>query len=213
MTVELVYCQDLLTWHNVGKAYGRRRLFSGLTGELCAGCGLVITGPNGAGKSTLLKIFVGLVRPDNGTIERCGSIAEIGYAAPDQLFYSELSALDNIRFVVNLRGPKRSDADLLAVLEAVGIARSAGKPVGAFSTGMIQRLRIACALAVGHAMLVLDEPTLGLDSEGMTLVENLIVDAAEGGTGPKRAVVIATNEPLQAERFKTWGWASYHVGA
>jgi heme exporter protein A len=203
----------LLKWQNIGKVYGRRRLFENLSGEINRGAGLVVTGANGSGKSTLMKIFAGLVRPDSGSVERQCLQSEIGYSAPDQLFYSELTALENIAYVADIRGLKLSSTVLLSYLDSVGLSKSAHKQVGAFSTGMIQRLRIATALSVGTSLVLLDEPTIGLDTSGLEMVEALIQNSNSTDTTKAcAACVIATNEPAQAARFAALGWETIHVG-
>ena len=165
---------------------------------------LVVTGANGSGKSTLLRILAGLVRPDAGDVRR-GSIGrlDIGYAAPDTSVYSELTGIENIEFFARVRGCDSGTG--LALLDRAGLRKAAGKPVGAYSSGMRQRLKLACAILHGPAVLLLDEPTIALDLSGISFVEDVIAEYAAAG----KRIAIATNDPDEADR---WGHERLSVG-
>lgn len=187
----------MVAWEGLAKQYGRRLLFSGLTGCLEPGRVLVVTGPNGSGKSTFLRILAGLVRPDAGTVKMDGiTRQEIGFAAPDVAIYSELTGLENLEFFASVRGIDPKPAQ--AALERAGLRRAAGKPAGEYSSGMRQRLKLACAIIHDPALLLLDEPTLALDRSGVSFVENIIAEHAAAG----KYIAVATNDPDEAQR---WG--------
>ncbi len=138
-------------------------------------------GPNGAGKSTTIRMLLGLIRPTEGTVRLLGrDRADHGVRALDGVagfvdqpaFYPYLSARENLRLLAAL--DRRRDPPLDAVLETVDLERRGGDRVGTFSTGMRQRLAIAAALLREPELLILDEPTTGLDPGGVREVRDLI---------------------------------------
>ncbi len=199
----------VLSWQNLAKSYGRRRLFEGRSGELTPACGLLVVGDNGSGKSTFLKILVGLVRPDVGSVNAPLSKNAIGYAAPHMAVYGELTGLENVRFFAEARGLRPSATDCQTLLDRLGLSRAANKSAATYSTGMTQRLKIACALIHEPDILVLDEPTIGLDRAGVELVEQVLAQHVGAGNG-QRAAIVATND---ASHFARFGWPSIAMGA
>ncbi len=191
----------MLEWRELGKQFGRRRLFSGLTGTLAEGVPMVVTGRNGSGKSTLLRVFTGLIRPDHGTVVR--NTTRIGYASPDLALYGELSGRENLDFFTSVRSG--ASIDTMALLERAGIAKAANRAVAQYSSGMRQRLKLAVAIAHQPDMLFLDEPTLALDSEGIAFVEQIVADYSRAG----RYLAIATNDAGEAQR---WGAVRLDLG-
>jgi ABC-2 type transport system ATP-binding protein len=145
-------------------------------------------GPNGAGKSTTIRMLLGLIRPTEGTVRLLGrDRASHGVRALDGVagfvdqpaFYPYLSARDNLRLLARLDGT--ADPPIDRVLETVEMTRRAGDRVGTFSTGMRQRLAIAAALLREPELLILDEPTTGLDPVGVREVRDLIRQLAATG--------------------------------
>ena len=180
-----------------------------------------MTGPNGSGKSTLLKIVAGLVRQTRGTVviegdgqtwaEARARRAHIAYAAPDIAFYPELSGRENLLFVQTLRGPQvramkaNMDANRAvdAALQTVGLGNRGGDRVAVYSSGMRQRLRLAFAYLANAPVLLLDEPSLALDSGGVQIVESLLArHQARGGI-----TLLATNDDREA----AWGTQTVDV--
>src|SRR5438132_1258063 len=111
---------------NLGRRFGRREVFSGITATLAAGESLVVAGPNGSGKSTLLRIVAGLLRPSSGSVRltEAGSVMDesarrvaIGYVAPDFALYRELTGVENLEFFARLRGISLDLDSLRAILE------------------------------------------------------------------------------------------------
>jgi ABC-2 type transport system ATP-binding protein len=150
-------------------------------------CGLL--GPNGAGKTTLLRLLLGLVRPDAGTIELFGRGRELGSApgsyrvagfVEEPRFYPYLSARRTLELLAELDGD-RAAGDVSELLELVGLARQADRRVGGYSTGMRQRLGLATALLAKPQLLLLDEPTTGLDPGGAREIRALVRQLAEEG--------------------------------
>lgn len=145
-------------------------------------------GPNGAGKTTTIKMILGLTFPDAGTV-RFGSrdLAEdphgikrrIGFLPEHIAFYNNLTALETLRFYAELKGA--ADEPLLDHLEAVGLRAFADEKVGTFSKGMVQLLGIAQILVGDPELLILDEPTTGLDPNWARAVKDRIQEANARG--------------------------------
>lgn len=144
-------------------------------------------GPNGAGKSTTINIFLDFVRRTAGDVSIVGhdpqenprAIRErIGVLSEDIGFYKRDTALDHLRFAIAM---KRASDDPLELLERVGIADAAERPVGEFSTGMRQRLGLAIALVDDPDLLILDEPLGGLDPDGARILRETIRQERDRG--------------------------------
>jgi ABC-type multidrug transport system ATPase subunit len=145
-------------------------------------------GQNGAGKSTTIRMLLTLIRPTSGSIsilekelshhrievlKQTGAIIE----KPDQ--YKYLTALENISIMARLSGVHLTKKELMQQLERVGLAERAMSKVKTFSQGMKQRLGIACALVNNPQLIILDEPTNGLDPQGIADVRNLILSLSK----------------------------------
>ena len=146
-----------------------------------------LLGPNGAGKSTTLKMLVGLLRPTGGRIILDGrpwqreSLSKIGSLIESPALYGNLTAEENL--LVHTRLLKIPKTKITEVLETVNLKNTGKKRVSQFSMGMKQRLGIAAALLNDPELLILDEPTNGLDPFGIQELRELIVSfAAEGMT-------------------------------
>ena len=185
-------------------AYGTRRIFRDLTLTLRAGEALVVAGANGSGKSTLLRLICGLQRPDSGMVRLYanGQLLRpedapwlIGWVAPDLQLYRELTALENLDFFASVRGLRRSRTELEQLLDDVGLGGRGSDLLAAYSSGMAQRLRYAYALLHTPPLLLLDEPTVTLDHQGVAIVERLVARQRNRGV-----VIVATNDPRE-ERF------------
>ncbi len=142
-------------------------------------------GPNGAGKTTTLRMLVGLIRPTSGTATVAGhapgrpaGLRKIGSLIESPGFYPYLSGRENLRVVADLAGVERKRVD--EVLDIVELASRAGRKFGTYSTGMKQRLGVAAALLKDPELLILDEPTNGLDPQGMAEMRKLIKAIGQG---------------------------------
>ena len=141
-------------------------------------------GQNGAGKSTTIRMLLTLVRPGSGSIHIFGKdirhhrnaiLGRIGAIIEKPDLYKYLTALQNLRIMARLSGIHPNDKELMQHLEKVGIAERANSQVKTFSQGMRQRLGIACALIHNPDLIILDEPTNGLDPQGIADIRNLIL--------------------------------------
>jgi len=140
-------------------------------------------GQNGAGKSTTIRMLLTLVQPSAGAIELFGKelrthrrevLAQIGAVIERPDLYKYLSAYDNVRIMAELSGMLPSKAAIMRQLEVVGLAGREHDKAKTFSQGMKQRLGLACALIHNPRLLILDEPTNGLDPQGIADVRELI---------------------------------------
>ena len=171
-------------------------------------------GPNGSGKTTTIRLLLGLIRPTAGTHRLLD--AAMPAAAPDVLprigalvegpaFHPYLSGRDNLRRLDSADRtvkPATMDARIEAALERVGLLSAAGKRYRFYSLGMRQRLAIASALLRPRELLILDEPTNGLDPQGTREVRSLLIDLARAGT----TVLLSTHLLSEVEQVCT------HVG-
>lgn len=182
---------------DLSKSFSGPPLFSGLSLE--AGAGLVaVSGRNGSGKTTLLKILAFLLRPGSGSVRVLDGSRElageerrraVGWAGPDLAFYEDFSARENLRFFRRAAGLPAGDEEIDRRLARVGLGNVTGRRVGAFSTGMKQRLRLAFALLFDPPVLLLDEPAAGLDQEGRALVDSVVAESRLAGP-----VLLASND-------------------
>jgi ABC-2 type transport system ATP-binding protein len=143
-------------------------------------------GPNGAGKTTTLRMLLGLITPTAGTATVHGlapgdpaAVARTGSLVESPGFYPYLSGRENLRVLARYRG--LADGEVDRVLERVDLTGRGGDRFKAYSLGMKQRLGVAAALLGDPDLLVLDEPTNGLDPAGMADMRALVVDVAAGG--------------------------------
>src|ERR1700722_4859806 len=169
------------------KRFGERTVVDDVALEIPQGavCGFV--GPNGAGKTTTIRMLLGLVRPTSGSGTILGgSLAEpasylhkVGALIESPAFYPQLSGRENLKALARLGGIPLAGAD--PVLERAGLLARAGDKYRSYSLGMKQRLGIAAAMLAGPELLILDEPTNGLDPAGIVEMRALIKSFADDG--------------------------------
>ncbi len=155
-----------------------------LTLEVAPGQVYGLLGPNGSGKSTTLKIVLGLVAPTRGTTEIFGrdsslveSREEVGFLPENPYFYKYLTGEEAIRFYGRICGLKRDFLEnrISELLEMVGLTEARHRRLGGYSKGMLQRIGIAQAMVQDPKLLVLDEPTAGVDPAGSREIRDMIV--------------------------------------
>lgn len=170
--------QPIIELKRLSKKYGDFTAVGGLDLDIYPGEVYGLLGPNGAGKTTTILMMLGLTEPTSGVARVCGIDAtrnpmqvkrKVGYMPDDIGFYDDRTALDNLLFTARLNRLPMDEARHRAglLLERVGLAEAAGKRVGKFSRGMRQRLGLADVLIKRPQVIILDEPTLGIDPEGV----------------------------------------------
>jgi len=175
----------------LGKKYGGRWIFRGLSFELGQGDRLVILGRNGSGKSTLLRTIAGLTAKTEGTVSLPDGDPRwtLGLCALEQSVYGQLTISEHLQLTADLRGcPPRTDE----LLEKVNLGYARSMPASQLSTGMKARLKLAMAIQSNPLALLLDEPGAGLDEEGRNLVDLITSEQADRG-----CLIVATNDPLE----------------
>ena len=182
------------------KAFGGRNVVDSLSLHVPAGSIYGFLGPNGSGKTTTIRMILGLVFPDRGTVtllaakdpkERRARLSRVGMLVEGPAFYPYLSGYDNLKRFSQIALPaqrhldhslsKVSKSAIESALERVGLLEAAGKKYRAYSLGMKQRLSIAAALLWPRELLVLDEPTNGLDPQGIVEVRELMTTLQKQG--------------------------------
>jgi ABC-2 type transport system ATP-binding protein len=185
----------------------------GLDLEVGRGAAFGLIGPNGAGKTTFVKALLGVVRPTGGEVRLLGGSPEdprvrarVGYL-PERLAlapaWTPVEILESVARLKRLRAPR---AAILALLEEIGIAEASRRRVGGFSKGMRQRVGLAAALLGDPELLVLDEPTDGLDPLGRIHVRELL------GRAVRRGATVLLNSHLLAETERICGRIGILVG-
>ncbi len=174
----------IINVHHLSKQFGEITAVNDLSFSVMQGEVYGFLGQNGAGKSTTIRMLLTLIQPADGTIEilgldlkkhrkeilrQCGAIIE----KPD--LYKYLTAIENLRLFTAMSGIKVPEKKFEAQLEMVGLTARANSKVKTFSQGMKQRLGIALALVHDPQLIILDEPTNGLDPQGIADVRNLIL--------------------------------------
>ena len=184
--------KPVIETHDLCKSYNGRTVVDHLNLTVPQGCVYGFLGPNGAGKSTTMKMLLGLVHPTGGSVElldhtmnetnRIPLLRQTGSLIESPSGYLHLTARENLAIVADLKGVAHKDID--RVLEIVHLTADANRKVGQYSLGMKQRLGIAMALLGSPKLLVLDEPTNGLDPAGIQEMRELIrtMPAATGAT-------------------------------
>ncbi len=181
----------------ITKCFGTVVALDGIDLDVAPGRVHGLVGPNGAGKTTLLGLLLGLAVADSGRLEILGAPTGRALAGPDKVagfvdgpgLYPSLTARQNLAALAALRGPRARTAGVDEVLAEVGLTDVAADRVRGFSLGMRQRLGLAAALLTMPRLLVLDEPTNGLDPASKSHMHRVIAGLARDGT----AVVLSSH--------------------
>lgn len=176
------------------KRFGAQTVVDGIGLEVPPGAVYGFLGPNGSGKTTTIRMLLGLVRPSGGTIQLLGAampgaastiLPRVGSLVEGPAFHPYLSGRANLARLDaadRFAAPRTSGRRIDAALDRVGLLAAAGKRYRAYSLGMRQRLAIAAALLAPRDLLILDEPTNGLDPQGTREVRSLVASLAGDGT-------------------------------
>ena len=197
------------------KAYGEKKAVDNLTLGIKRGEIFGLLGPNGAGKTTTTLMLLGLTEPTAGTAfidgKNCTrdpiSVKRIVGYLPDSVgFYMDMTGRENLRFTGRLNGlgGKELEERIQALLEKVGMTAAADQKTATYSRGMKQRLGVADVLIKDPRVIIMDEPTLGLDPEGIRDLMSLIRRLAEEDG---RTILISSHQLYRCSRSAT-GWAS-----
>jgi len=197
--------QPIVSTRGLSKHYGNGIVaVDGLNLNVRRGEVYGFLGPNGAGKTTTLRMLVGLIKPTSGSAIVAGavpgspaSLAKVGAIIEAPAFYPYLSGYDNLRLIAMLCGVPVKRVDV--ALDEVELTPRKQHRFSTYSLGMKQRLGIAAALIKEPDMLILDEPTNGLDPQGMVDVRNLIVELGRG----ERTVLVSSHLLGEVEQMCT----------
>lgn len=179
---------------HIYKTIGKQTILRDLTLEIHEGEIVGLLGPNGAGKSTLMKILTGLWQFDKGRAMVCGvdmgkaphDVASfVGYLPENNPLYDDMYVKEYLQFMADVSG-KQTDVELL--IDAVGLRPETGKKIGQLSKGYRQRVGLAQALSGDPKLLILDEPTTGLDPNQLDEIRALIRRLSEG-----RTIILSTH--------------------
>ena len=187
----------------IAKAYGKRRALAGVTLEVAAGEAVLLVGRNGAGKSTLLRIATGFLDPDEGSVviaglamasQRARAQAQLGYLPEHAPAPPELTVREHLK----LRARQKGARDWEAAMIAAAVASEADRRIGTLSKGFRQRVGLADALLGEPPLLILDEPTSGMDPIQTRELRDHLVAAAKS-----RAVLVSSHAVTDLEALAT----------
>jgi ABC-2 type transport system ATP-binding protein len=195
---------ELIRVEGLGKDFGGGHGVAAVSLHLGRGEVLGFVGPNGAGKTTTLRMLAGLLRPDAGTGTVMGQdvrkIArgsdDVGYMPQKLALYADLTVTDNLRFRADIYRLPEPERQVARTLAAFGLQDRRQQRAGHLSGGWARRLQLAAALIHAPAIILLDEPTAGLDSESREDVWRRIRVLADEGAG----IIVNTHDLLEAER-------------
>ncbi len=197
---------DAVVVDRLTKRFGDRVAVDEVSFSVPAGSVAGLIGPNGAGKTTIMAMLLGLVRPSGGSATVLGSpvskrteyLSRVGALIEGPAFHPGVSGVDNLRSLAVLGGHSTVGIDDL--IDLVGLTGRGGDRVGSYSFGMKQRLGIAAALLGDPQLVLLDEPTNGLDPVGMQDIRTLIRAISDGG----RTVIVSSHLLGELEHVCDW---------
>jgi len=177
------------------KRYGRQPALRGVDFEADPGELLAVIGPNGAGKTTLLSILAGIVKPDEGEVHL--PRGEVGWVPQQAALYRRLTVEENLRLFARLEGHDDVEASVEQMLDQSDLADRRHDQVARLSGGNQQRVNIAIGLLAQPVVLLLDEPSAGLDPRQRARLWEFVAALAAGGT----TVIFSTHNIQEAERY------------
>lgn len=200
--------ENIIQTSHLTKRYGAKIAVNDLNLSIRKGEVFGLLGPNGAGKTTTILMLLGLTEPTAGraTIAGCDCTRNplevksiVGYLPDNVGFYTDMTGRQNLRFTGRLNGLGGQELEdrIDALLERVGMTEAADKKTGTYSKGMRQRLGIADVLIKDPQVIIMDEPTLGIDPEGMRELLNIIRDLS---VKDGRTVLISSHQLQQIQQ-------------
>lgn len=173
----------MITIEHINKSFGTQQVLKDVSLEIPAGQVLGLLGPNGAGKSTLMKILIGLWKADSGSVS---VPPRIGYLPENNPLYEEMYVTEYLQFMASLTANANANAN--ALIDRVGLTLEKHKHIRELSKGYRQRVGLAQALLGDPQLLILDEPTTGLDPNQLVEIRALI-----RSLGKDRTVILSTH--------------------
>jgi len=170
----------VLKLDHISKKFAERTVLCDISCRFAPSSLTLLTGKNGSGKTTLMKIMAGLSKPTQGDIELADEISPV-YVAHATFLYPKLTAMENLSFWSRCLNLRLSDDQLADWLEKIGLWDFADSETGTFSRGMCQRLNLARAFMQKPRLLLLDEPSTGLDLESRTLLHQELLHMKANG--------------------------------
>ncbi len=210
----------MIVAHDLHKSFGRLEAVKGMNLNIPAGEIYGLVGADGAGKTTTLRLLVGALSLDSGTISICGhdikkelepARAKIGYLSQRFSMYEDLTVLENIRFFAEVRGLPAHEWQprCMEILDFVGLAQFKDRFAGQLSGGMKQKLGLASALVTRPSVLLLDEPTTGVDPVTRQDFWQLLIRLVSVDTAGGVAVIISTPYMDEAARCQRVGFMKH----
>ena len=175
----------MVSIQHISKSFGSQKVLNDVSLEIPAGQIVGLLGPNGAGKSTLMKILIGLWSADSGTVS---APSRIGYLPENNLLYEEMYVTEYLQFMAKMTNDKCQMTNVDALIDKVGLTPERHKHIRELSKGYRQRVGLAQALLGDPELLILDEPTTGLDPNQLVEIRSLI-----RSLGKDRTVILSTH--------------------
>src|SRR5918995_3411256 len=185
----------VLEVEGLSKSYGERTALREVSLEVARGELLAVLGPNGAGKTTLLSILAGISNPDSGRISRANGA--VGWVPQQAGLYHRLTVEENLRLFARMEGTAEIEPTVERMLEQTGLADRRGDQVSSLSGGNQQRINIAVGLLGDPSVLLLDEPSSGLDPSQRIRLWEFVAGLSERGT----AVIYSTHQIEEASHY------------
>jgi ABC-2 type transport system ATP-binding protein len=179
----------------LSKSYGERAALREVSLDLSRGELLAVLGPNGAGKTTLLSILAGITRPDSGRVSHANG--EVGWVPQQAGLYRRLTVEENLRLFARMEETEEIEATVERMLEQTGLADRRHDQVSSLSGGNQQRINIAIGLLGDPAVLLLDEPSSGLDPSQRIRLWEFVAGLSEAGT----SVIYSTHQIEEASHY------------
>jgi ABC-2 type transport system ATP-binding protein len=179
----------------LSKSFGERIALRDVSLDVRSGELLAVLGPNGAGKTTLLSILAGITRPDSGRISTANG--DVGWVPQQAGLYHRLTVEENLRLFCHMEGVDDIEGTVGRMLEQTGLADRRHDPVSTLSGGNQQRINIAIGLLADPSVLLLDEPSSGLDPSQRVRLWEFVAGLAEAGT----TVVYSTHQIEEASHY------------
>lgn len=200
--------ENVIEIRDLTKQYGTKTAVNNLNLDIKKGEVFGLLGPNGAGKTTTILMLLGLTEPTSGSAQICGMDctrnplevkSRVGYLPDNSGFYADMTGRQNLRFTGRLNGLDGQELEerIEALLERVGMTYAADQKTGTYSKGMKQRLGVADVLMKNPEIIIMDEPTLGIDPEGMRQLLQIIDDLARVDG---RTVLISSHQLHQVQQ-------------